>query len=50
MRRVYLVVDTKRILQDDRMFDLVHLVQEEGWRLKGDAIATYTNPFCTQRE
>ena len=32
------------------MFDLVHLVQEEGWRPKGAIIVIYTNPFNTQRE
>ena len=32
------------------MFNLVYLAQEEGWRPKGAIIATYTNPFNTQRE
>ena len=32
------------------MFNLVHLIQKEGWRLKGAIIVIYTNPFNTQRE
>ena len=32
------------------MFNLVHLAQEEDWRLKGAIIVTHTNPFDTQRE
>ena len=32
------------------MFDLVYLVQKEGWRLKGAIIVTHTNPFNTQQE
>ena len=32
------------------MFDLVHLEQKEGWRLKGTIIITQTNFFLVQRE
>ena len=32
------------------MFNLVHLIQEKGWRLKEAIIITHTNPFNTQRE
>ena len=32
------------------MFNLIHLAQEEGWRLKGAIIITHTNPFNTQQE
>ena len=35
---VYLVLNTDLILQDKYMFDLVHLKQKEGWRLKGAII------------
>ena len=45
MRRVYLASETERTLQEERMFAFVHLAQEEGWRLDGDAIVTYTNFF-----
>ena len=32
------------------MFNLVHLIQEEGWQLKGAIIAIQTNFFSLQRE
>ena len=32
------------------MLDFIHLEQEEGWRLEGAAIITYTSPFSKQRE
>ena len=32
------------------MFNLVHLRQEEGWRLKGATIIIQTNFFSAQRE
>ena len=32
---IYLELNTDLILQDKHMFDLVHLIQEEGWQLKG---------------
>ena len=38
MNYKYLALDTNLILQDKRMFDLVHLIQKEGWRLKGAII------------
>ena len=50
MRHVHLVLDTDLTSQDECMFDLVYLVQEEGWRLKGAIIITHTNPFNTQQE
>ena len=37
MRRVnykYLASNTDLILQNKYIFDLVHLIQEEGWQLK----------------
>ncbi len=30
------------------MFAFMHSAQEEGWRLEGDVIATYTNPTFEQ--
>ena len=38
------------MLQEDCIFKEVHLEQEEGWQLKGAAIATQTNPLSAQRE
>jgi hypothetical protein len=35
---IYLVLDTDLTLQDKCIFNLVHLKQEEGWRLKGAII------------
>ena len=32
------------------MFVYVHLVQDDGWQLEGDAIAIYTNLFLIQQE
>ena len=32
------------------MFNLVHLIQEEGWRLKKTVIVIQTNFFSLQRE
>ena len=32
------------------MFNLVHLIQEEGWRLKGAVIVIQTNFFSAQQE
>ena len=32
------------------MFNLVHLVQEEGWRPNKAIIIIYTNPFSAQQE
>ena len=32
------------------MFNLVYLVQKEGWRSKRAIIIIYTNPFNTQQE
>ena len=46
----HLASDTDLTLQDKRMFDLVHLIQEEGWRPEGAAIVMQTNFFSAQRE
>ena len=32
------------------MFDLIHLVQEEGWQLKGAIIIIHTNFFLVQQK
>jgi hypothetical protein len=50
MRHAHSALDTDLTSQDERMFDLVHSAQEEGWRPEGATIATHTNPFDTQRE
>ena len=42
--------NTDLILQDKRMFNLVHLRQEEGWRLEGATIIIQTNFFSAQCE
>ena len=49
-RYAHSALDTDLTLQDERMFDLVHSAQEEGWRPDGATIATHTNPFDAQRE
>ena len=50
MRNAYLVLDTDLTSQDERMFNLVHSAQEEGWQPKGAIITIHTNPFNTQQE
>ena len=50
MRYIHLALNTNLISQDERIFNLVHLAQKEGWRPKGAIIITHTNPFNTQRE
>ena len=50
IRNTHSALDTNLTLQDERMFNLVHLVQEEGWQPKGAIIVTHTNPFNTQQE
>ena len=37
-------------MQDKYIFNLVHLIQEKGWRLKGAIIVTQTNFFLVQQE
>ena len=37
-------------MQDEYIFNLVHLRQEEGWRLEGAVIIMQTNFFLAQRE
>jgi len=49
-RDIYLVLDTDRISQEERVFDRVYLEQEEGWRLDKAVIAIQTNPSFAQRE
>ena len=46
----HLTLDTDLILQDKRMFNLVHLKQEEGWRPNRAIIVTQINFFSAQRE
>ena len=38
------------MLQKERIFNLVYLEQEEGWRLDGAVIAIYINFFLAQQE
>ena len=37
---IHLVLDTNQTLQEEQVFNRVHLEQEKSWQLKGAAIAT----------
>jgi len=37
-------------LQENRIFNLVHLAQEDGWQLEEAVIATHTNFLSAQQE
>ena len=50
MSSVYLVLKVEQTSQEECMFVLVHLAHDKGWRLVGDAITIYTNPFSAQQE
>ena len=50
MERIYLASETNLTLQENRMFDLVHLAQEDSQQLEGAAIATHTNFLSAQQE
>jgi hypothetical protein len=38
------------MLQEECIFNLVHLEQKEGYQLEGVIIAIYINPFTAQQE
>ena len=38
------------MLQEKRIFNFIHLVQEEGWRPDKAVITIYTNFFLVQQE
>ena len=50
MQDTHSASETDQTLQDDCMFTCVHSMQEDGWRLVGEAIITHTNAFSTQQE
>ncbi len=47
---VYLALDAERISHKERMFAFVYSAHDKSWRLVGDAIVIYTNPFSAQQE
>ena len=50
VRHIHSVFNIDLTLQEEHMFNFIHLKQEEGWRLDRDAIITHTNFFSVQRE
>ena len=44
------MLDIDWTLQKKRIFNLVHLEQEEGWQLNRATIVIYTNFFLVQQE
>ena len=38
------------MLQEERIFNFIHLKQEKGWQLDGAIIIIYTNFFSAQQE
>ena len=50
MSSAYSVSKAERTSHKERMFAFVHSAHDKGWRLVGDTIVIYTNPFLEQRE
>ena len=47
---IHLMLEIKQTLQEEYIFNFMHLVQEKGQQLNRAAIIIQTNPFLIQQE